>query len=115
MTTPLTHATGLEGPAAAATGLKLQIIDSAVDYAIFSLRLDGVITTWNEGARRIFGWPADTACGKSAAIIFTSEDRARGVPEQEIEAALKTGRSMDERWHVRNDGTDSGLLAKCSR
>ena len=34
------------------------IFESAIDYAIVVLDLDGTITNWNEGARRILGWTA---------------------------------------------------------
>lgn len=35
-----------------------QVLDSALDYAIIALDLDGRITRWHEGARRIMGWTA---------------------------------------------------------
>jgi hypothetical protein len=30
------------------------LFESTVDYAIFTLSLDGIVETWNPGARRIF-------------------------------------------------------------
>jgi PAS domain S-box-containing protein len=39
------------------------------------------------------------------ALIFTAEDCDARVPEQEMTTALETGRSLDERWHVRKDGS----------
>jgi PAS domain S-box-containing protein len=82
-----------------------RILDSAIDYAIFSMDLSGHITSWNDGARRILGWTEAEACGRLGEMIFTPEDREMGVPEREIGTALKCGRSMDERWHLRRDGT----------
>ena len=32
-----------------------QIVDSATETAIISVDLDGRVTSWNEGARHIFG------------------------------------------------------------
>jgi PAS domain S-box-containing protein len=43
--------------------------------------------------------------GKSADVIFTPEDRAQKQPEKERRSALKTGRAIDERWHIRKDGS----------
>ena len=46
-------------------------------------------------------------------MLFTAEDRERGVPEMEIECARKTGKAEDERWHVRKDGSQffaSGVM-----
>ena len=47
-------------------------------------------------------------------MLFPPEDRAAGIPEQEIAAAAATGRATDERWHIRKDGSRffaSGVLA----
>ena len=33
-----------------------QIVASAIDTAIITTDLDGLVTSWNEGARRILGW-----------------------------------------------------------
>jgi signal transduction histidine kinase len=38
-------------------------------------------------------------------VIFTREDRAAGIPAAEAEGARRDGRSADERWHLRKDGT----------
>src|SRR3954452_21002676 len=35
------------------------LIDSAVDYAIFTMTADGTVESWNSGAQRMFGYPAD--------------------------------------------------------
>lgn len=81
------------------------IIASAVDYAIITLDLAGLVTSWNEGARRAFGWTEETMCGRSLEPIFTPEDRIQSVRQREMERALAVGRHDDERWHVRDDGT----------
>lgn len=81
------------------------IVESAVDYGIVGLDLDGDITSWNVGAERIMGWSADEAVGRSARMFFTAEDVANRVPESEMTAAVKDGRGMDERWHLRKDGS----------
>jgi PAS domain S-box-containing protein len=81
------------------------LLDSAADYAIFSTDLDGRVTSWNAGAETLLGWTKDEITGQSAAKLFTSEDRADQKPEQEMQAALQTGRGSDERWHVKKDGT----------
>lgn len=81
------------------------IVQSAIDYAIISLDLDGIVTSWNEGARKILGWSADEMIGKPATAFFTEEDRENGVPLMEMTAALQKGRGSDERWHLRADGS----------
>jgi PAS domain S-box-containing protein len=81
------------------------LIDSAEDYAIFSIDLDRKITTWNKGAENLFGYVTDEILGEDFAIIFTPEDRADAAPEEEVGRALRDNYSPDQRWHVRKDGS----------
>ncbi len=81
------------------------ILNSAVDYAVMALDLDGLVTEWSEGAHRILGWTAAEMLGRPAAMIFTAEDQQAGVPQAEMNAALREGHGTDERWHQRKDGT----------
>ena len=81
------------------------LIDSAEDYAIFAVNPEGKIATWNTGAQKLFGYTEEEILGEDFAVIFTPEDRAQGVPQEEIERAQREGYSPDERWHLRKDGT----------
>lgn len=89
------------------------IVESAIDFAIFTTDAQGRITSWNVGAERLFGFSAVEMLCASADVIFTPEDRQAGVPAQERLQASKSGRAMDERWHQRKDGSRfwaSGLV-----
>jgi two-component system, chemotaxis family, CheB/CheR fusion protein len=81
------------------------IIESAVEYAIFSTDLERRITSWNSGAERLLGYDEKEVMGKTADIIFTPEDRERKEPEKEARTARREGRSSDERMHMRKDGS----------
>jgi PAS domain S-box-containing protein len=81
------------------------LIESANDYAIFTVTKDNLIDSWNSGAENIFGWKENEIIGKSNSILFTPEDRARDVPLMEIQCAAETGKAQDERWHIRKDGS----------
>src|ERR671927_100522 len=48
------------------------IIDSAED-AIVSKTLEGIITSWNKGAQRIFGYTAEEAVGKPVTILIPED------------------------------------------
>lgn len=90
------------------------VIESIFDYAIFTRDANRRIDSWNSGAERMFGYSAEEAIGQSGDVIFTAEDRADGAPEQEMIEARDTGRALDERWHVRKDGSRlyvSGILS----
>jgi PAS domain S-box-containing protein len=90
------------------------VIDSARDYAIFTMDAAGKVTTWNSGAERILGYTAEQIIGRSGDVIFTPEDQAAGAPEEERTRAIASGRAEDERWHMRQNGSrfwSSGILA----
>ncbi len=82
-----------------------QIVDSAKDYGIITLTLAGDVTSWNTGAEQILGWTEGEMLGRPADTFFTGEDVRAGIPETEMRLAREVGRGMDERWHVRKDGT----------
>jgi PAS domain S-box-containing protein len=89
------------------------ILDSSTEFAIILTDTRGRITIWNEGAHRIMGWTSEEMVGQGLHRIFTPEDVAAGVPEREMGLALEGGRSPDERWHARKDGSRfwaSGIL-----
>ena len=81
------------------------IVENARDYAIFTTDPGDVIDTWLPGAANVFGWSAEEAVGRPAAMIFTPEDCAAGVPEVELETARSQGMAPNVRWHLRKDGS----------
>jgi PAS domain S-box-containing protein len=81
------------------------MMETATDYAIISTNRNGIIDGWSAGAELIFGYIASEAIGMSADIIFTPEDVASGVPDREMGTARTKGWAVDERWHLRRDGT----------
>lgn len=89
----------------AGDGRHRMILDSALDYAVIALDLDGLVTEWNWGAFRILGWTEAEMLGQPASVIFTLEDRRAGIPQAEMHAALEQGHGTDERWHLRKDNS----------
>ncbi len=81
------------------------LVENAQDFAIVMIDLEKRIASWNIGAERITGWTDAEIVGQPAAMLFTPEDQAAGVPSAEIERARSTGRALDERWHIRKDGS----------
>jgi PAS domain S-box-containing protein len=65
------------------------------------------------GAERLTGYSEQEIIGRNGDVIFTPEDRTVGAPEKERSQALLSGRSENERWHRRKNGTQywgSGLM-----
>jgi len=82
-----------------------QIVEGAEDFAIVTLDLAGTITGWNSGATRLLGYAEHEALGHSGAMFFPIEDTGSGEPTKEMERAVGEGRAVNERWHVRKDGS----------
>jgi PAS domain S-box-containing protein len=79
------------------------IVDSS-DDAIISKDLNGIITSWNRGAERLFGYTAEEIVGKSVTLLMPPE---RVHEELEILAKLQNGERVDhfETVRQRKDGT----------
>ena len=81
------------------------IIENALGYAIFTMDLDGRITTWSRGAEKVLGYSRREAIGMSFCVLFTVPDRQAGADASELAKAKLHGRAEDTRWHLRKDGT----------
>ncbi len=80
------------------------LVESVVDYGIFSMDPGGHITSWNVGAQRIKGYTAEEISGKHFSLFYTEEDRRRGLPEYVLRTATEQGHFEGEGWRVRKDG-----------
>ncbi len=78
-------------------------IVEAADDAIIGEDLDGVIVTWNGGARRLYGYAADEMIGRSEAVLIPSD-----LPNElgRILATIRAGETLEhhETVRVRKDG-----------
>jgi two-component system, chemotaxis family, sensor kinase Cph1 len=85
-------------------GLLLSAIIDFSDDAIISKDLNGIITSWNKSAERIFGFTPEEAIGKTVAELLIPEDRQEEEPK--ILARLCRGERVDhfETVRRRKDG-----------
>ncbi|EJM48675.1 PAS domain S-box [Pseudomonas sp. GM33] len=81
------------------------LIDAVIDYAIYMIDPDGVITSWNAGARRFKGYEEAEILGEHFSRFYTDEDRRAGLPQRTLDTALGEGRFEGEGWQVRKDGS----------
>jgi PAS domain S-box-containing protein len=74
------------------------------DDAILSKSLDGVITTWNRGAQRLFGYTAEEAIGRSVTMLIPAD---RHDEEPMILDRVRRGERIDhyETVRQRKDGS----------
>jgi PAS domain S-box-containing protein len=80
------------------------LVQGVTDYAIFMLDPNGLVTNWNEGARRIKGYEAEEIIGQHFSRFYTEEDKTAGRPQRALAEAETTGRFEAEGWRVRKDG-----------
>lgn len=81
------------------------LIDAVVDYAIYMIDPDGIITSWNAGARRFKGYEEAAILGQHFSRFYTEDDRRAGKPQRALDTAISEGRFEGEGWRVRKDGT----------
>ena len=81
------------------------LIEGIVDYAIFVVDPAGYVMTWSRGAERLKGYRENEIVGQHFSILYTPEDVAAGKPERELAEARAHGRTEDEGWRVRKDGS----------
>ena len=73
------------------------IVESS-DDAIVSKNLDGIITSWNRGAERIFGYTAEEAIGQPITIVIPQD---RQDEERTILTRIRRGERIDHFETVR--------------
>jgi PAS domain S-box-containing protein len=81
------------------------LVEGVVDYAIYMLDPDGIVSNWNAGARRIKGYEAAEVVGRHFGMFYLPEDREAGMPARSLETARENGRFEAEGWRLRKDGT----------
>jgi PAS domain S-box-containing protein len=83
--------------------LKLAAIVESSDDAITSADLDGIVTSWNNGAEQMFGYTAEEMVGQSGSVLVpegeTTDSSAR------IAAVVEFGEGRFEVTRMRKDGT----------
>ncbi|MGH9344030.1 MAG: PAS domain S-box protein [Terriglobia bacterium] len=81
------------------------LVESVQDYAIFLLDVEGRVNSWNAGAERIKGFTASEIIGRHFSVFYPAEDIRAGKPERLLRAAAAEGRTQDEGWRLRKDGS----------
>jgi PAS domain S-box-containing protein len=75
------------------------------EHAFVLLDADARVLWWSPGAGHIFDRSSNEMVGQSLGILFTPEDRDRGIPDQEVQLAVNFGKAEDDRWQMRRDGS----------
>jgi len=79
-------------------------VDGIRAYGIVTLSPEGMVTSWNAGARAIKGYEADEVIGRHFSLFYTPSDIVAGRPETALQQAAATGHFEDIANRVRKDG-----------
>jgi PAS domain S-box-containing protein len=81
------------------------LVEGVQDYAVYMLNPEGIVTSWNAGARRIKGYDAAEIIGRHFSQFYSSEDIDANKPWAELAMAREHGRAEEEGWRLRKDGS----------
>jgi PAS domain S-box-containing protein len=81
------------------------LVEGVADYAIYMLDAAGKVVSWNQGAERLKGYTSEEILGRDLSVFFLPEDVASGKPAAELARAVAHGRTEQEAWRVRKDGS----------
>ena len=81
------------------------LVDAVVDYAIYMLDTNGLIRSWNSGAKKIKQYEQSEVLGRHFSLFYTPEDLASDLPARALKSAEQSGRFEGEGWRIRKDGT----------
>jgi len=85
---------------------------SKVTSSVICTDMEGVITYWNDGATRLYGYTAEERVGKSAFAHYTAEQRAAAKAQYET---ICRGQAFDGQWQeLRKDGSSVWVEARVS-
>ncbi len=81
------------------------LVDAITDYAIYMLDVDGFVSSWNAGARRVKGYETAEIVGQHFSRFYTADDQANELPQMALRTAAAEGRFETEGWRLRKDGS----------
>jgi len=81
------------------------LVEGIKEYAIFQLDREGNVASWNAGAQRLKGYSSAEIIGRHFSVFYPQEDLMNNKPREILAQAARQGRSEDEGWRVRKDGS----------
>ena len=81
------------------------LVENVVDHGIFMLDPHGNVATWNSGAQRITGYPADEIVDRHFSLFYTHHDLDKQKPQDQLRTATTNEYISQRGWLVRKDGS----------
>jgi len=87
-------------------GILRRILSGIDDFALVVLDSGGLVTDWNEGARRMFGYTEAEIIGQHFSRFYGPEELLAGKPADDLRDAAQSQRLETEVPLLRKNGTD---------
>ncbi|HYG37388.1 MAG TPA: PAS domain S-box protein, partial [Cytophagales bacterium] len=81
------------------------MLENAQSTSIILLDKNGTILDINAGLQKSFGYTREDLIGKNFSLLFIDEDRAKRLPEKELDKAIKTGSATDNNYILHKNGS----------
>jgi len=81
------------------------VVQGVQEYGIFQLDSSGNVVSWNSGAARLMGYPAEEIIGKHFSVFYPKEEVLHRKPEHNLAEAARAGQAEEEGWRLRKDGS----------
>lgn len=81
------------------------LVEGVRDYAIALIDPEGRIISWNPGGEQLYGFTAAEVMGTPISLFYPPDEQAGEAPRRTLDQAAREGRSEDEGWRVRKDGS----------
>jgi len=104
---------------------KLAAIVQSSEDAIFSMNLEGIVTSWNPAAERLYGYSAEEIIGRSFRILMPDESHAREeierirkgelIRQRDVKRMTRDGRLIDVSLSVSPIRDSSGQIIGISK
>ena len=75
------------------------------EYAMIFLDKNGIVSSWNDGAEIMKGYRPEEIVGKHFSAFYSKADVENRKPQFELQVATMEGRSEEEGWRYRMDGS----------
>jgi len=110
---------GTFGGAADAEAFISSVLEASTEYSMIATDRDGVISLWNKGARRLYGYEPDEVIGRNKSLLHAESDVLAGLPGKMMDGASRDGKWEGTVQRLRKDGTSFTarvvMTARCDR
>jgi PAS domain S-box-containing protein len=81
------------------------LVEGVKDHAMFTVDAAGLVTSWNRGAERLFGYSDTEIVGRDFSCLMATEDNLEGSTAKLMDTALLHGRAEADDWGLSAQGT----------